>query len=148
MTQFHYTECGLQNVYINGLEPVIDDEGDEVLEIRFINALHAEISIGIINHSNGISGPELRYLRTEMGYTQAELSEIVQKDKQTIGRWERVEIEIDSASETVIRLLAIEKLKIPYEDGIEAIARKSVASAKNQTIHINAESDGYRLEAA
>lgn len=148
MTHYHYTECGLQNVYINGLEPIVDIDDDEVFTIPFINALHAEISNGIVHHGNGISGAELRFLRTEMGLTQAELSSIIQKDKQTIGRWERGEIELDSASETIIRLLAIEKLSITYEGGVEGIARRTVASAKNQTININKSPDGYQLAAA
>ncbi len=148
MTHYHYTECGLQNVYINGLEPVVDIEEDEVFTIPFINALHAEISNGIIHHGNGISGDELRFLRTEMGLTQAELSSIIHKDKQTIGRWERGEVELDSASETIVRLLAIEKLSIPHEASVEDISRRSVASAKPQTINIDKNPDGYRLSAA
>ncbi|MBL4872796.1 MAG: transcriptional regulator [Rhodobacteraceae bacterium] len=148
MTQYHYTECGLQNVYINGLPTVTDDDGDEVIHIPFINELHAMIAMGIVKHAKGMSGAELRFLRSEMGYTQVELAGLVHKDKQTIGRWERSEIDIDSTSETVIRKFAIEKLSIPFDDGIEALAKSSVPTAQPQLIGIDVESDGYKLQAA
>ncbi len=40
MSNHHYTECGLQNVFIEGLTPVIDDDGDEIITIPAINELH------------------------------------------------------------------------------------------------------------
>jgi len=145
---YHYTECGLQNVHIHGLETVNDDDGDDVIEIPYINELHAMIAKGIVMHAKGISGAELRFLRSEMGYTQAELAALVHKDKQTIGRWERSEIEIDSSSETVIRQLGIEKLVIQFEASIEHLAKSSVPTAEVQPIDINVSDGGYELQAA
>ena len=148
MSTYHYTECGLQNVYIAGLAPAMDEDGDEVIEIPFINGLHTAIAHGIVKHAKGISGSELRFLRSEIGLTQAELALLVHADKQTIGRWERGEWPIDSTAETVIRRLAIEKLLIPYDQGIEVLARSSVQTAETQPININATGQGYTLEAA
>jgi len=148
MNTYHYTECGLQNVYISGLEPTVDEDGDDVIEIPFINVLHTAIAHGIVKHAKGISGSELRFLRSEVGLTQAELALLVHADKQTIGRWERGEWPIDSTAETVIRRLAIEKLLIPYDQGIEVLARSSVQTAETQPININATGQGYTLEAA
>jgi len=55
---------------------------------------------------------------------------------------------IDSTAETVIRRLAIEKLLIPYDQGIDVLARSSVQTAETQPININATGQGYTLEAA
>ncbi len=148
MNTYHYTECGLQNVFIEGLAPVIDEEGDAVIEIPAINGLHNAIAQGIVRHEKGMSGAELRFLRTEMGYTQAELAALVHADRQTIGRWERGEFAIESTSETVIRSLAIEKLLLPYEEGLEHLARSSVPTAESQPINIRVEGDEYHLMAA
>ena len=65
MASHHYTECGLKNVIINGLTPVVDDEGDEIITIHAVNELHRVIAEGIVSHAHGISGDELRFLRTE-----------------------------------------------------------------------------------
>ncbi len=143
--KYHYTECGLNNVIIEGLNVFPDDEGDDVVEIPFINELHLAIASGIVMHDQGISGAELRFLRSEMGMTQAELAALVHKDKQTVGRWERAEWEIDSTSETIIRRFAIEKLDLDVTDGIDVLSQKSVATAHEQTISIIANDNSYSL---
>ena len=148
MSTYHYTECGLLNVFIKGIVPVIDDDGDEVITVELINVLHNAIAEGIVNHEKGISGGELRFLRAEMGLTQAELSAFVHADKQTIGRWERNESSIDQTSETVLRRVAIERLLIPFSDGIERLAKSSVPTAQAQPINIQATETGYELVAA
>lgn len=150
VVEHHYTECGLMNVFISGIEVQTDDDGDEVIIVPAVNELHHVIAAGIIGHAKGISGEELRFLRTEMGMTQSELSKVVTRDKQTIGRWERGEIEIDSPSETLIRKLAIEKLRL--EDvGIVELSKRSIPTAETQTISIRkVENNGgpYELIAA
>jgi len=132
----HYTESGLKNVVISGILVEVDDEGDEVITIPAVNELHMMIALGIVNHPKGISGDELRYLRSEMGLTQAELSSLVHRDKQSIGRWERGEVEIDSSAEALIRRMAIEKLNLPSDAGIDELSRRSVPTAESQMIEI------------
>lgn len=136
MTSHHYTECGLQNVFIEGLGIVIDDDGDEIITIPAVNELHKLIALGIVSHEHGISADELRFLRTEMGYTQAELATLVHHDKQSIGRWERGEYDIDSSAETIIRRLAIEKLELETSQGMDVLSRRSIPTVKTQPINI------------
>ncbi|MEW9808584.1 helix-turn-helix domain-containing protein [Mesorhizobium marinum] len=150
MSTHHYTESGLQNVFIDGLEFVIDDDGDEIITIPAVNELHHVIALGIVSHKHGMSGDELRFLRTEMGYTQAELAELVHHDKQSIGRWERGEYEIDSTAEAIIRRLAIEKLHLDTDSGIDELSRRSIPTVQPQPINIKMANDngGYELLAA
>lgn len=148
MTTYHYTESGLLNVYIEGLSPMIDDDGDEVIQIPAINELHSIIAQGIVRHEKGISPEELRFLRTEMGLTQSELAAVVHRDKQTVGRWERGELPIEGAAETVIRGLAIQRLALePVPGGVEQLAKSSVSTAEVQSINIDHDQYGYRLAA-
>lgn len=148
MTIYHYTESGLPNVYIEGLTPMVDDDGDEVITIPFVNLLHKAIAQGIVSHEKGISPAELRFLRTEMGFTQAELATLVHREKLAIGRWERGEVELEGNAETVIRRLAIERLGLDQVDGgIEQLAKSSVATSEVQTIRIEAGDKGYKLAA-
>src|SRR5687768_15142871 len=108
MDRFHYTECGLDNVIIAG-EDLVHQVGDETTyTLRNIDGLHRAIASSIIASEGGMNGKELRFLRTEMGLTQAQLAERLRKDGQTIGRWERGEIDIDQTAEIVIRALAAE----------------------------------------
>ena len=148
MADHHYTECGLQNVFIKGITKMIDDDDDEVIQIPAVNTLHRVIAEGIVSHAKGMDGTELRYLRSEMGYTQSELAALVHRDKQSIGRWERSETEIDSVAEAVIRKLAIEKLKLRVELGMDQLSLRSVPTAETQTIVINLVDAGSELKAA
>jgi DNA-binding transcriptional regulator YiaG len=148
MDAYHYTECGLSNVFIHGVEPFTDDEGDAVVEITAINELHREIARGIISHEGGISPEELRFLRTEIGFTQSELAELVHCDRQTVGRWERGETPIDPRAETIIRQHVVEVLHLVHAGGIEALSRRSVPTAATQPIEIEAAGGSYTLRPA
>ena len=131
-----------------GLEFVRDDDGDEIITIPAVNELHRIIALGIVSHEYGISGDELRFLRTEMGYTQAELAELVHHDKQSIGRWERGEYDMDSSAEAIIRRLAIEKLSLNIDSGIDELSRRSIPTAQTQHINIRKTNDNGCYELA
>jgi transcriptional regulator with XRE-family HTH domain len=146
MNSHHYTECGLQNVYVSGLEH--GDRDDPLIIIPSVNLLHRTISTGIVCHAHSMSGDELRFLRSEMGYTQAELADVLHMDKQTIGRWERSEFSIDPLAETLIRRLAIEKLNLDVQDGVDILSQRSVPGTELQVINIGLEKNSYALLAA
>src|SRR5665811_918887 len=73
------------SVYIDGVMPCVDDDGDTVITILNVKGLHKAIAEGIIAHKAGMSGKEMRFLRTEAGMTQSELAQIVHHDAQSIG---------------------------------------------------------------
>jgi transcriptional regulator with XRE-family HTH domain len=149
LIDYRYDECGLENVIIRGMEVRTDDSGEEVYSIPNIVGLHKVIAHCVITRAHGILPDELRFLRTEMGLTQAELAQIVKKDQQTIGRWERGEKPVDPNAEMVIRIIAAEKLGINPEMPMEAIAASCIPSAKFKAIEIDgSDPDQYRPIAA
>ncbi len=137
MTAYRYTECGLDNVIIHGAEFVVDDDGERVVSIVNVNGLHRAIAESIICRQSGISGKELRFLRTEMGMTQAELANIVHREALAVNRWERGECPIDSNAQVLIRLLAMEKLDIDADLSVEDLSGWSIPTASAPTIDID-----------
>lgn len=137
MTSYHYMECGLDNVLIAGVSFVTDDSGDQVLSIPNINGLHRAIAQFIVCRKSGMSGRELRFLRTEMGMTQAELADMIHREPLTISRWERSEGPIDSNAETLIRLHAIDELGLAVEVGVSELSHWSVPGAQEEPISID-----------
>ena len=129
---------GLDNVTLIGLQNVCDDDGDECITIPNINGLHKAIATAIVNHPRGMSGKELRFLRTLMGKTQAELGPEVHRDALAIGRWERNEIRIDPNAEALIRLIAKETLGLKLDAPVDEITGWCVQSASAQPIEIDA----------
>ncbi|WP_182086584.1 helix-turn-helix domain-containing protein [Aureimonas sp. ME7] len=143
MANHHYTESGLDNVFLEGMLVEVDDDGDDIITIPAINELHKAIALGIVTHEKGMSGSELRFLRTELGMTQSEFAVFVHRDKQTIGRWERGETEMEGVIEAAIRQHAIQKLELPFGAGIEELSSMSVPSAETQPIRITANDGGH-----
>lgn len=146
MEAYHYTESGLDNVMVFGMVPCLDDDGDQVVTIPNIAGLHRAISKQIVKHAAGISGKELRFLRTEMGMTQAELAKVVHHDAQSVARWEKGECPIAPNAEALIRLLAIQRLALDVQpEPIEELSERCVAGAAPQPILIDGnDPDDYR----
>lgn len=137
MDGYRYTECGLDNVIIEGLAPTKDDNGDECLTVENIRGLHRTIAEAVVNQARGLTAKELRFLRTELGMTQSELAERLLVDAQTIGRWERAEHDMDKRSDLILRMLAKELLKVESTWTVENKTRELAPSAKQEPIKID-----------
>ncbi len=126
---YRYDECGLDNVILVGLETCVDDEGSEVITIHHINVLHRAITEAIANKPSGLTGKEVRFVRTEMGLTQAELGMRLNKDAQTIARWEKGQTPLDPTADTVLRMLVLEHVqgKLPTMKELASWATSSSA---------------------
>ena len=136
--KYQYRESGLDNVILVGLPECVDDDGDDCITIPHINDLHKQIVRTIITRDAGMSGGELKFIRTELGLTQAELAKIVSRERLAVGRWESNEIEIDSNAETIIRLVAAERLGIALGVPVEDVSGWCVQSADVKPIVIDA----------
>ena len=108
---YHYTECGLKNVYIEGL-PVINDDGEEIIQIPNIQELHWLIA-KVILESKSMNGDEIRFLRTEMSYTPEELSEQLNMAPRTLKSIENGKTKIKEEIDLKIRQLGFSMLIIP-----------------------------------
>lgn len=142
MTTYRYTECGLDNVIIHGVEFIVDDDGEKVVSIPNINGLHRAIAKSILLRRNSLSGKELRFIRTEIGLTQAELAAIVHREPLAVSRWERGECPIDNNIEAIIRLVAMEKLEVETNHSVQELTGWCIPKAAAQSIDI----DGHNPE--
>ena len=148
MDEYRYTECGLDNVIIKGAHFLSDDAGETCITIPNVNGLHQAIACGIIRRQSGMSGRELRFLRTAMGMTQAELAAMVHRENIAVSRWERGECPIDSNAEAVIRIYAAQKLDLPAGADVRTIAGWCVHTADTPPIIIDgSDPTFYRIAA-
>jgi DNA-binding transcriptional regulator YiaG len=86
---FHYTSCGLRNVWLrNGYRTKRTSYGKAVA-IEDIEGLHRAIARYVIAFNRHLSGAEFRYLRKELGLSQASLAELLGNEEQTVALWER-----------------------------------------------------------
>lgn len=149
MSAYHYLESGLDHVFLIGLDTTVDDVGDDCITIPNIKYLHREIALGLVLQEGAMSGAELRFLRHELGLTQAELGKILGKEGQTIGRWERTEHPMEAAEETVLRQLVVQRLGLKMDKQIDFLSQLVISDANDKPIEIDSSNtDDYRLNAA
>ena len=149
MSAYRYTESGLDNVFIEGVNLIEDDAGEDCVTIPNVNGLHKAIAYGIVSRRSGMTGRELRFLRTEMGMTQAELAGMVHREPLAVSRWERGEVEIDGNAEALVRLYAAQKLGLPETLDVREIAGWCVPSADTPPIVIDgSDPSNYRPKLA
>ncbi len=148
MGTYRYTDSGLDNVAIKGVDFPMDDAGEECIIIRNINGLHKAIAHGIVTRRSSMNGKELRFLRTELGMTQAQLADMLHREALAVSRWERGECPIDGNAEAVVRLHAIQVLKLPDTPDVKEVAGWCVQSAETPPIIIDgSDPSNYKLAA-
>jgi putative transcriptional regulator len=112
MTQsdrYHYSECGLDNVYLlNGFEYVETPRGRGVA-IKDREGLHLAIGRLLVRERKILTGKEFRFLRHELDMTQQLVANLSRVDVQTVARWEKGKTEIPGSAQGMIRVLYEEK---------------------------------------
>lgn len=123
---YHYTECGLDYVYLrNGFE-LIETQWGTSISITHPDGLHHVIGTAIVDQAEPISGQQLRFMRVEMDMTQTHLGKILgYSDRQMVANWEREkDSRIPKASDLIVRLLYSEFLKGGSPSNITAMIKR------------------------
>ena len=120
---YHYTMCGLDNIYLmNGFE-IRDTAYGETVSIVDVDGLHSVIAKNIIHNGAKPSGKEIRFLRKELEFSQAHLASLMDVDVQTVARWEKGHTEIPGPAHVLLRLIVEDHLSKDklLSDAIEAL---------------------------
>ena len=107
---YHYTESGLDNVFLRGGYEYQKTEGGRTVAFHDIEGLHRAIGLALVNTHQRLSGRELRFLRTEMLLSQAGLADYLGVRELTIGRWEKGQSEIPLSADALVRMLFLESV--------------------------------------
>ena len=105
---YHYTESGLRNIWLKNGYVVKNTPYGEAVSIQDVEGLHRLIGT-IIAKRPKLSGPELRFLRKEMGMSQKGLADFVGTSEQTVSLWERGRA-IPKAADRLIKLAYLETI--------------------------------------
>lgn len=104
---YHYTECGLDNIYLmNGIDVVQTPRG-KAFNIRNIDGLHRAIGRMLVREKKNLNGKEFRFLRHELNMTQRDLADVLHVDVQSVARWEkgRTKRPIDGPAQGLLRVI-------------------------------------------
>ena len=120
---YHYTACGLDNIYLfNGYELHQTEDGEGV-SIRDLEGLHHAIGLSIAEHKKLLSPKELKWFRKQLDLTQSELARLLGYSSQMVARWEKGECQIAGAAERIIRVLYIDQVskRVSVRDVLETL---------------------------
>jgi DNA-binding transcriptional regulator YiaG len=86
---YHYSECGLSNVWLaNGFEKIETPYG-EAVRIDRVEDLHKAIARDLVRDRPHLTGAEFRFLRTQLDLSQKRLAEYFGYEPQSVALWEK-----------------------------------------------------------
>lgn len=85
---YHYTESGIQNVWLRNGYAEHKTQYGAAVSIRDVDGLHKAIGIALTRRPR-LTGAQLRFLRKEMQMSQAAFATLVGTSEQTVSLWER-----------------------------------------------------------
>lgn len=112
---YHYTECGLDDVYLLSGYKIEHTPYGEGVSISHIDDLHNQIGYSLATEKKILSGKELRFLRKEMDLTQSELGRLVGLSDQQVARWEKDQYKIPNAADYLVRQLYLGHINQSYD---------------------------------
>lgn len=106
MKKYHYTECGLSNIYlINGFEITKAKDGTEEIFIHDIHGLHKTIGEALTFKQGLLVGNEIKFIRTTLDLSQTSLGRLLGLDYQTILGWEKNKFPISKMADHFLRTI-------------------------------------------
>jgi putative zinc finger/helix-turn-helix YgiT family protein len=113
---YHYTECGLNNVLLEGVDVCNCSCGEEFVSIPAMPELHSLIGTNLIKKKALLDSQEIRFLRKNVGLTAKKLSLYLGVDNATISRWENGKQEITKSHDHLVRLVYSTIKGIPADE--------------------------------
>jgi putative transcriptional regulator len=105
-SMYHYTESGLQNVWLSNGYAVVKTKHGKGVSINDVEGLHRAIAKSLARKAK-LTGGELRFLRKEMGMSQNALAGLVGTSEQNVSLWERRGA-IPKTADRLVRLIYLE----------------------------------------
>ncbi len=139
-----YKDCGLDNVTLHGVECFKCNKcGEEYLSYGDQEKLHTLIAEVLIRKKENLTGEEIRFLRTYLGYSGIYFARLTGYTQETISRFENNKKEVVLSFDRLVRSLVANKLPDRNYDLHEMWLNEKGTTFKR--IEVNARKDGWHL---
>lgn len=102
---FHYTSCGLRNIYLRNGFQVKETPYGRAVSIQDAEGLHRAIGLHLALNKKQLTGAEVRFLRKELDMSQATLAKCLQVGESTVRNWEKGRVKVTGPGDRMIRAL-------------------------------------------
>lgn len=120
---FHYTACGLDNVWLANGFTVKETKYGKGVSIQDVDGLHRLLASNLVEKQGLLTGKEFRFLRVQLGLTQQGLGKLMgDVSENAVSLWERKDT-VPAINDHWLRMHVIAKLKgnTKVADAIERI---------------------------
>jgi len=111
--KYHYTESGLQNVWLMGVEIFECECGENFAYIPCLQELHKLIARALLKQENQLSGREIRFLRKHMAMKAKDFAERLGVMNVTVSRWEQGKTIPPKTIDRLIRFFYATEMNLP-----------------------------------
>ncbi len=112
---FHYTDCGLSRVYLQGISiaKCLNQEcNNEEFIIPNLEELHELLAQTLAHQKTRLLPEEIRFLRIHLGFSGTDFAKKVMKvTPETVTRWEKGTLQMKETIELFLRVLIITNSK-------------------------------------
>jgi len=106
---YHYTDSGLNNVWLQNGYNVMDTPYGKAVSIDDADGLHQLLAIQLTRKKGRLTGKEFRFLRVLLGLSQQSTGQMQGLTEQAVSLWERTG-KVPVAADAILRMLVLEKL--------------------------------------
>lgn len=105
---YHYTESGLDYIWLIGVIQYKCKKCEEMfVEIPRINELHLLIGKNVICKKELLAGPEVKFLRKEIGMKSKDMAAALSIEAETYSRWETGKQQVASCHDKSLRMIYV-----------------------------------------
>jgi DNA-binding transcriptional regulator YiaG len=143
---YQYRDCGLDNVWLSGGFERSDSPYGEVVFVRDMDGLHQCIAQCLVSKAGPLSGPEFRFLRTELDLSQSAMGLLCGRDERTVRSWESSEEGICEPANTIVRFVYTQRHEpaARFEAVSKAIHALQLADKRIFELKLQATASGWK----
>ena len=124
---YHYRECGLDNVTILGLTlRKCPDCGNIMPLIPSIEGLHDRLAQAIIKKNGPLTAAEIVFLRKSLGWSGADFSRHMHCDRAQVSKWEHGAVVMSKPYDLLLREMVASGKKISDYHREEVVWNKDI----------------------
>jgi DNA-binding transcriptional regulator YiaG len=135
---YHYTECGLPNVFLGDGYRVIETSAGRAVSIQNVAGLHEAICQTLVEEKPAaLTGFDVRFIRKFLDLTQSSLGELLGVQEQTVRGWERKKAEeIPPQADRAVRMV-FRDITRKYSKTFEEVTRIAAAQLKTDRVQFS-----------